>query len=336
MLQDFHYEGIAVLARAAGFTEWDARVMAYASQYTDDAAESEPIAVGELIFDPVRTAHVGLQAFEWATQKKVFIPFHFLPPKPIREPTDTFVTAPGSPFALDLVERACAETQPLLKLCRIGVALHTLADTWAHQGFSGRTHDENDVEAIHLEVEGTMKHLGLQNVYLDWLPEIGHAEAGTHPDTPYLTWRHTKPHFDNRVVDRNNTQDFLEAAKTIYGILEGVPKSPGSPPVAWADIELDVTACLAFREEDVAKRCAKWRQTFRSLFVDGLPEYDDLEWRDHALQPSTRDQTDWNRMPPTEYRKLHFPMTVDFYDSAWVQFHRAALKQRHYVLENLL
>ena len=59
MKKDFHYYCIGVLAKATGFKEDDALTIAYASQYVDDATESEPIRVGEMLFDPVRTAHFG-------------------------------------------------------------------------------------------------------------------------------------------------------------------------------------------------------------------------------------------------------------------------------------
>ncbi|MEA3340124.1 MAG: DUF6765 family protein, partial [Chloroflexota bacterium] len=54
-------------------------------------------------------------------------------------------------FAELLLEEAAGESQRnrWRRLCRIGVALHTYADTWAHQRFSGRhNRGENDVENI--------------------------------------------------------------------------------------------------------------------------------------------------------------------------------------------
>ncbi len=53
MFRDFHYYCVGVLAKAAGFQEDDALTIAYASQYVDDSTESEPINVGDMIFDPV-------------------------------------------------------------------------------------------------------------------------------------------------------------------------------------------------------------------------------------------------------------------------------------------
>jgi hypothetical protein len=39
-------------------------------------------------------------------------------------------------------------------------------------------------------------------------------------------------------------------------------------------------------------------------------------------------ETEWNQMLPRKVKH-------GFWDSLWVHFHRAALRQRHFVLENL-
>ena len=46
MQTDFHFYCVAVLARAAGFSPDDALVLAYASQYVDDATEGEGQRLG--------------------------------------------------------------------------------------------------------------------------------------------------------------------------------------------------------------------------------------------------------------------------------------------------
>ena len=138
MQQDFHFYCIGVIAKAAGFSKKEALTIAYSSQYTDDSTESEPIRVGEMLFDPVRTAHKGIKAFEWSVQKRVFLAFHFIPAKPIETPQDTFCTMSNSEFAQMILHRACKERSKRLRPYRIGIALHTFADCWAHQYFSGR------------------------------------------------------------------------------------------------------------------------------------------------------------------------------------------------------
>ena len=70
MEKDFHYYCLGILARASGFAPEDALTIAYASQYVDDSTESEPMRIGEMIFDPVRTSHYyySLKSFEWSVQ----------------------------------------------------------------------------------------------------------------------------------------------------------------------------------------------------------------------------------------------------------------------------
>jgi hypothetical protein len=66
MEQDFHYYTIYHLSVLAGFSKSDAQTIAYASQYVDDATESEPIRPFEdQYFDTARTAHYNLEGFTW-------------------------------------------------------------------------------------------------------------------------------------------------------------------------------------------------------------------------------------------------------------------------------
>lgn len=335
MKKDFHYYCIGVLAKAAGFKEDDALTIAYASQYVDDATESEPIRVGEMLFDPVRTAHFGLASLGWSIQKRVHIPFHFIPPKPLESPDDTFVTEPNSSFAQMIWNEAIKVENGLRRLCRMGVALHTLTDTWAHQGFSGRLDTENDVERIHIREGNKWKHLRLENLYLDFLPQIGHAEAGYFPDESYLTWKYQrrKP---KKMVQRNNTDEFFTAAGTIYNLLLAVNKPNSDPSIPWNGIKNRIDDLLADPEEELSKRCDKWREAFEDMLAPEKFEYDRRKWREEALEPKRKSDIDWDDFEPSDFKRLRFPMKPGFFDTPWVHFHRAAMKQRHYVLENLL
>ncbi len=335
MQQDFHFYCIAVLARAAGFAKEEALTIAYSSQYTDDSTEGEPIHVGEMIFDPVRTAHKGLKAYKWSVQKRVFLAFHFIPAKPIETPQDTFCSMPGSKFAQMLLNHACRERSKRLRPYRIGVALHTYSDSWAHQYFSGREHKENNVEGIYIKKGNKWRHLFLENIYLDLLPCIGHGQAGYFPDRSYLHWKYTRKS-SNEVVERDNTSEFLDAAKIIYDYLGdcliGIPDGP----IPWSMIKDDIEGLLFNPEKNEEKRFDKWRAKFGYLFEPIKFDYDKNLWRNEALQPDKTEDVEWDDYKPDEFRKLEFKMIPGFYKTPWVKFHRAALKQRHYVLENLL
>jgi hypothetical protein len=363
MDKDFHYYALGLLARAAGFTESDALTIAYASQYVDNATESEPLRVGGIIFDPVRTAHYGLQTFDWSTQKRVFIPFHFLPPKGARASADSFVTQPNSPLAQMIFEKACQEPEDTLRLISIGIALHALADSWAHQGFAGKEDPINEVDKIYRGKEnaweqvlvidtldfssipggsivskllaGIPKRIGLalEAIYLNFLPKVGHVRAGWYPDYPFLKWKCARGP-KKETLERDNTTEFLTAAETIYNLLVSVEK-PYSPTVLpWSAIKTAIRFLLGYPEQDVEQRCKKWREQYKSLFGDNQNyQYDQQRWRLEALNPPNKTDIAWDKYKPAQFARLSFPLTADFYHSHWVKFHQAALRQRHFVLE---
>ena len=333
MQLDFHYYAIYKLARLAGYGSDAAETVAYASQYVDDSTEGEPIEpFPDQHFDTVRTAHYNLGAFDWNVQKKIYIPFHFIPTT-IRwlSPADfAYVTKPLSrnPHELStmLVNEAVNETNPLLKLIRLGTALHTVADSFAHFGFSGRHHEENDVGRIWLaKKDGGFKLDFLRSYVGDlFVPKIGHVEAFEYPDQPFLKWRYTNN--QGRRKTRDNLVYTLNAIKEIYRILGQMRSSSGQIP----DLELahpndysDMKA-LFQKRGDLDTRCKEWRAFAHA------PKYNKTKWRRAALEGDVN----WDDMSRTE-RKSHtrrLKGKKGFDQSRWAYFHRAALRQRNLIL----
>lgn len=340
MQKDFHYYCIAVLTRAAGFNEKDALTIAYASQYVDDSSESEPIVIGqpnpqEIKFDPVRTQYAGLKSYDWSVQKRVYMPFHFVPPQPFAPPgyAFTFVTEPNSGFAGGIFDDACGEKDAKLRLCRIGIALHTLADTWSHQGFSGRFHPENRVTQIRRLKESAIGRI-IRNILLGFPPYIGHAEAGILPDQAFLKWTYKKK-LTGKTVERNNTKEFMEAARITYGLLLKAKKTKPVKPTPWKDIEKKIRGLFEDEEGNLDKLCAKWEGSFNEVFTSREWHYDRQTWRDEALASDTIRGTDWDDLNQKEFSRLRFRMKADFFTSSWYLFHKAALLQRNLVLVGL-
>jgi hypothetical protein len=365
--QDFHFYAIAVLARAAGFPLKDALTIAYASQYVDDSTESSLIRLdidhGELRFDPVRTASTGLQYRSWSTHKRVFVPFHFLPPKPFRPGENgafSFVTKPGSAFAEQVLHSAAAE--PLAnrkrRLCRIGIALHTFADTWSHQGFSGRHHKtENEVDDLEAfdEARDSFRRLRLETMISDrFVPPIGHAKAGRFADLSFLRWRYRTADQGAAPVERDNVAICLNASKAIHDRLSTMENPHVEPGIPWAELEPEFRAQFAmglsirpglrdrillassdaYEVEELGIRCDRWKATFRHLFGPhpNWYDYDKKLWRTWAVQGDI----EWDAYTRGDWAHADsFVPQPNFWNSLWVHFHRAALKQRHFVLENL-
>jgi hypothetical protein len=306
--------------------------------------------VGDQLFDPVRTAHFGLKSFLWDVQKTVYIPFHFLPPEAPVGTGNSFITKADSVFAHSVYERACKEPDERTRLIAMGIALHTLADTFSHEGFSGRYHLENDVDDISHKDNGSWSHLLIDAFCQDFLPCIGHAQAGHDPDFPYLKWKCKRPADDNptkpvnpdpskkpvKRVTRDNPAAFMKACRTIYGLLEQAAGSPSANgALGWAKIEKGVAACLAVTK-GVETRCRTWQKRFGHLFQTEPFAYSKLTWRQEALCPAEPSSVDWDPSSRSQFARMHFPMTPGFWDSRWVTFHRAALKHRCFVLQRLL
>jgi hypothetical protein len=341
MLFDFHYECIRALAHRAGFDPGEADILGYASQYTDHATEHKPILVKDLpaearpqtvhgLFDPVCTAHEGLEyVTQWkskAVQRKVYIAFHFVPPEVFSAKVPfEFVVQPNSAVARRWVTEALASyaaaadgsTARLSCLIRAGIALHTYADTWAHQGFSGRwSAVDNDVQGREVWMDDHWDPLPLYtSLVLDAAPDVGHAEVGNMADNSALRFRYRRAS-DRLLVTRDNPTEFLQAAQAIYSSLRACTQAPDQ----WEKLSPIVERCL--------RDPKRWAGEFSDVFSTG--GYDRLAWRRAALHG---DRYDWDRMSDAdEFAALEYTARSDL---KWFLFHVEAGRQREYVLRKI-
>ena len=339
MQLDFHYYAIHKLARLAGYTPKAAELIAYASQYVDDATESEPIQIGpDYVFDPVRTAHIGLEAFSWDVQRKVYMPFHFLPPR-TRVGSRWFsyvtrrATTPGQGEIADGLALDIASDQNTReRLIRLGVALHSIADTFSHCGFSGRQHAENEVGELHFRVfsdepdamrweKKPWKQLAARVA----VPQIGHAEAFHAPDQTHLAWGYVNSR--GKAVVRENWMTSLEAAEHVYLVLRqalGVEARANVSLQAEHRTAHTIIRALLQESEPLKAKCERWRSWTKA------PEYDKTKWRAAALEGNPK----WDGFKRQRLAR-HLGKAVPkkgFAGSNWAKFHRAARRQRHLVL----
>ena len=346
MQADMHYCCIRVLAQAAGLKPTNAQTVAYASQYTDDATEHEGIHIdgvpdfaGHLVedglFEPVCTAHRGIQfihGLEKDVQTKVYIPFHFVPPSRFSgEGRYDFRVRSDSQFARGLVEDAIQAARDARgdneayvgTLVRLGVALHSYADTWSHQGFSGRwSSADNDIERIHILQDGSWEPLPwFEQLKHNIIPDVGHAEAVNFPDKSHLSWRYEHD-ASGREVTRHNTEIFLEAAEAIYRLL---CELGGARPV-WKMHVDSLRGCIGLAEDSVKAKFKAWRNAFPDVQFD----YDSERWRSEALRG---DRVDWDHFKTKEdFATLSFRARGGL---SWFHFHVAAKQQRQHVVNSI-
>ncbi|MES9906835.1 MAG: DUF6765 family protein, partial [Sedimenticola sp.] len=191
---DFHHTVTYIVARLAGFNHKKAEVIAYCAQYVDDATNAGLIHFNnEAMYKRISSAHKMLDYhnFEELANHQVWIPFHFLPgnggmaagKNPDGSFIEKLVCLPNSPIAQEMV-RACIEQQDTpYALHRLGVTMHVLADTWAHQGFAGVSHKINNASGIKDAGGKPAKKLldKLKGYFVGEALPLGHGAVLTYP-----------------------------------------------------------------------------------------------------------------------------------------------------------
>lgn len=340
---DFHHATTFVAARLAGFTKPDAEIIAYASQYVDDATTTGPVCFdNNAVFGRTSSAHkaVDLRNTIPLENQSVWMPFHFLPGNgglPAGEdPTGTFVKkivcVPHSPIARHMIRTVILEQDKRFSLHRLGVTLHVYADTWAHRGFAGVIHKINEVE--HVKEIGKTKVLGKLDKFLwenveDAIPPLGHGRANILPDMPFLTWEYRNGR--DEVITRNNTDDFCEAADQMCRVMKQyLAKDPDAVVTGIGEKDMSTIRSLFsdVREEDGGKRHETWLEAIkRGDFSFGAEEISYAErgkdsWKEKALGTSLD-------------LRVH-TYQPSFLTSNWKLFHDAIQSHQFHVAHEIL
>lgn len=340
---NFHYAAIKVIAGHAGFSDEETEVIAYSSQFVDDASMHEPINLdrdpgvpgirferGE--FDPICTAHKDIDYLTNITKprahERVYVCFHFIPSFKGQSRYKKFRQAmKDGPFARKLVKDALDELSAIpgeyrtRGLIRLGIALHSYADTWAHQGFSGyRNSEDNDIRSVRIKEGSTWKKVGLASWFVSYAaPDLGHAEAGALPDRSDVSWD-CKPAKVKEM--RSNTTEFLDASEAILTLLRAKAQGAGT----WADLKPKLKRCLENPAAKMDGGDCEWKRTFPGIDF----KYDADEWFEEALE---RDGGlfdlfgDFLGVDPLDYEVLA--------GKKYFHFHAMALEQRNAVLDKL-
>ncbi|MCF8128456.1 MAG: hypothetical protein K9N10_08075 [Deltaproteobacteria bacterium] len=306
---DMHFYGVYALARAAGMGVSIAGKIAYASQFVDDAVDDGHIVLGDnRAIVPAMTSHkpIDYQNSLAGDQWKVWIPFHFLPGYEGTKFIDRLVCEKDSAPARKMLAYTLDGTNGPFWPHMIGIAAHVYADTFAHYGFIGISHDNNKVDEKTIKI--SPKHSGGITGYLtakfeefktrfisgfaEVIP-VGHGAVGTYPDRPYLSWEYIyqlrKEGSARKKVTRDNLKDFLEGSERIHEYFKRFvqldPKhGEASGAKDWAEIEPAVRSILK-TEGPKDTRIEKWvahlkKGTFcKATKADRDLKYNEGLWR---------------------------------------------------------
>ena len=254
---DMHYYGAYAMARAAGLKRETAWVVATSAQFVDDnAARSRVTFRDGSRIDTEATAHhpLDLSNRDDRDQRRVWVPFHFIPGNVGATYTERLKCRMDSGIAREMRDHHLTYADRAFAPHLLGIAAHVYADTFSHYGFSGVSSRGNKVDngsfRFHEKVEGadgaTAKlssemrdyitgkvasffgkrgaHGGLLTNIKSWIAEeasgaLGHGSVATLPDRPYLVWS-----FDYERPDavagirstRNNPVTFLAGCRALH------------------------------------------------------------------------------------------------------------------------
>lgn len=359
---DFHHGVTYVVARLANFSVQDADLISHAAQYVDDAVNSGTIKFrNKAMYNRISSAHKMLdyRNFEELANHFTWIPFHFLPgnggKKAGNNPEGRFINKlvcyPDSHVAEDMIKYCIDCHDREYGLHRLGITMHVLADTFAHQGFAGINHEINDVENLKqrddqssrlmdrvAEYFGDLFDKAKSKLVSQALP-LGHGAALTCPDMPFLKW--TYKNGIGETILRDNTTIFMDAVKSMHkAMLRFKKKNPNytlvdEDKIPDEDLEKIKENFESFKDEEGEHRHMKWMASIAGgdfSFAgrnQEKPEYIHAgigSWKYNALDTKREFETNFEL----------FPFRPEFLHSDWKLFHDALQLHRLDIVRNIL
>lgn len=349
MERDAHYYAILAYCRACGFNKESSQVIAYASQFVDDAKinlifinnpdqiEPDMIQNRPALFN-MATCHsyFRIRTFNYEAMVNNTCAFHFIPGGEGENFTKKLRCKEESPLILEILNDALAEDD----LLKFGIALHTYADTFSHQNFSGMLSKVNDIKNCEAKTKISLNLIErlpeLLRVlsqdkferYLDRiLPAYGHGQAGDFPDTPYLTWSYEYDYSDEfngsfQKMEIDNRERYQRAFQGIKKYLMNYLIKHNEfrdDSVKFANFELLTEALLM--EGHRQRREKNWQrvlveQGLLSKEDQDILKYNENKWLKEAFKNYDQKVFSQRHVEGAE-------LAGDFANSCWYRFYKA-------------
>ena len=326
MQKDFHYYATYAAAILAGYTHAESLTICYSDQLTDLCSKSFLSKLG----GPLSAATTQL-AMEMADARtdlvgrqditRIWASFHFLP-------YDLNVARKGcSKLYLHKYSLICNPNSDLVvetvnlgksSLQATGIAMHVLADTWAHRYFAGTPSlviNNTDSWFFELLPEGegfrerriTFRHNPTapddleKGVYTNSLFQasenaimnLGHGRAGHLPDYSFIRYKYLPAWGNYEEVIKDNPRDYymafcqmIEAMKALRGSAPAFEKDRYDFEAA-APYEEEIRAILEKRQPDA---CEDWKAFGEKLSGQTVPDFDLQQYQKEYLDAAPEEK----------------------------------------------
>ena len=326
MQKDFHYYATYAAAILAGYTHEESLTICYSDQLTDLCSKSFLSKLG----GPLSAATTQL-AMEMADARtdlvgrqditRIWASFHFLP-------YDLNVARKGcSKLYLHKYSLICNPNSDLVvetvnlgksSLQATGIAMHVLADTWAHRYFAGTPSlviNNTDSYFFELLPEGegfrerriTFRHNPTapddleKGIYTNSLFQasenaimnLGHGRAGHLPDYSFIRYKYLPAWGNYEEVIKDNPHDYymafcqmIEAMKALRGSAPAFEKDRYDFEAA-APYEEEIRAILEKRQPDA---CEDWKAFGEKLSGQTVPDFDLQQYQKEYLDAAPEEK----------------------------------------------
>lgn len=252
MQQDFHYYATYAAAYLAGYSHEECLDICYSDEMCDHFTKTFIEYVGTSVEAATTQSKVDL-ANTPATRRgrqeitRIWASFHFLPGNLEANPGKggkryrqkyALICNPNGPLVADIVNRAKGKS-----LQHVGIAMHTLADTWAHRYFAGtpsvviNSMPPGAVEIVTeegktferpiqfgLRTGGDDLHTSgyISTPYQpgeDSILNLGHGNCGHLPDYGYARYRYSPAWGNHGEVFKDNPKEYyLAFCQMVYAM----------------------------------------------------------------------------------------------------------------------
>lgn len=329
MQQDFHYYATYCAAYLAGYSHEECMSICYSAQFVDWCSRTllsklkAPLSAAttqlQLELMDARTDLLGLQDITRIWSSFHFLPFHLYPKltKRTRRYVNKYslICNVNGELVTDTVELARGRS-----LQAVGVAMHVLADTWAHRYFAGTPSLVINNTNYHfyelLEENGKVRERRIvfrhsasqpddleQGIYTssvfqsseNSIMNLGHGRAGHLPDYSFMRYKYLPAWGEYGEILKNNPSDYLNAfCQMIYAmkcLRTGEPFATQRYDVeAITPWEADIRKILTRRQLDA---CADWKALGERMSGESIEDFDLKKYQKEYMDagPDQKDDT---------------------------------------------
>ena len=330
MQKDFHYYATYCAAFLAGYSPEDSVSIAYSAQFVDccsatylkkiKAPEEAATTQSQLELADIKPGILTMQ-----NMTRIWASFHFLPGdlyagrkvsfKPYMDKYRLLCNTNG-----DLILKTVKLAKYIGSLQASGIAMHVLADTWAHAHFAGTpsfvinntnnyfyeiisgSGDKTLEEKIRFKHDPRItddldSHIYVNSAYNpaeNSVLNLGHARAGHLPDYSFVCYKYLPAWGDYAVITKDNPSDYYHAfCQMVYAMrfLRGEPdnfETDRYDTESIAPYKDDIMKILRKRQLDASE---DWSSFAQKLTGQWIEDFDAEKYSDEYIEADAKEDT---------------------------------------------